>query len=97
MLTVTSRDHVESNGLQHLSLFVAVAQKLISKKAKLEARRNMTVWPSGLRRWLKAPFRKGVGSNPTAVTFAPPPAFALSEEQTRFHPYLAGGIKPHSK
>ena len=28
---------------------------------------NMTVWPSGLRRWLKAPFRKGVGSNPTAV------------------------------
>ena len=28
-----------------------------------------TVWPSGLRRWLKAPFRKGVGSNPTAVTF----------------------------
>ena len=29
-----------------------------------------TVWPSGLRRWLKAPFRKGVGSNPTAVIFA---------------------------
>ena len=28
---------------------------------------SMTVWPSGLRRWLKAPFRKGVGSNPTAV------------------------------
>ena len=27
-----------------------------------------TLWPSGLRRWLKAPFRKGVGSNPTAVT-----------------------------
>ena len=27
---------------------------------------NMTVWPSGLRRWLKAPVRKGVGSNPTA-------------------------------
>ena len=27
-----------------------------------------TVWPSGLRRWLKAPVRKGVGSNPTAVT-----------------------------
>ena len=31
-------------------------------------RQDMTVWPSGLRRWLKAPFRKGVGSNPTAVT-----------------------------
>ena len=28
----------------------------------------MTVWPSGLRRWLQAPVRKGVGSNPTAVT-----------------------------
>ena len=27
-----------------------------------------TGWPSGLRRWLKAPVRKGVGSNPTAVT-----------------------------
>ena len=27
----------------------------------------MTVWPSGLRRWLQAPGRKGVGSNPTAV------------------------------
>ena len=30
-----------------------------------------TVWPSGLRRWLKAPFRKGVGSNPTAVIYQP--------------------------
>ena len=28
---------------------------------------SMTVWPSGRRWWLKAPFRKGVGSNPTAV------------------------------
>ena len=28
---------------------------------------SKTVWPSGLRRWLKAPFRKGVGLNPTAV------------------------------
>lgn len=26
-----------------------------------------TVWPSCLRRWLKAQFGKGVGSNPTAV------------------------------
>jgi hypothetical protein len=26
-----------------------------------------TLWPSGLRRWLKAPFRKGVGSDPTGV------------------------------
>ena len=30
-------------------------------------RNNRTVWPSGLRRWLKGPVRKGVGSNPTAV------------------------------
>ena len=29
---------------------------------------DMTVWPSGLRRWLQAPVRKGVGSNPTAVS-----------------------------
>jgi hypothetical protein len=28
-----------------------------------------TLWPSGLKRWLKAPFRKCVGSNPTGVTF----------------------------
>ena len=34
---------------------------------------GMTVWPSGLRRWLQAPVRKGVGSNPTAVTFAGQP------------------------
>ena len=26
-----------------------------------------TLWPRGLRRWLKAPFRKGVGSDPTGV------------------------------
>ena len=26
-----------------------------------------TVWPGGLRRWLHAPVRKGVGSNPAAV------------------------------
>ena len=29
---------------------------------------DRTVWPSGLRRWLQAPVRKGVGSNPTAVS-----------------------------
>ena len=32
-----------------------------------EQRSTRTVWPSGLRRWLQAPVRKGVGSNPTAV------------------------------
>ena len=37
-----------------------------------------TVWPSGLRRWLQAPVRKGVGSNPTAVTCIVKPATAAS-------------------
>ncbi len=31
--------------------------------------KSPTIRPSGLRRWLQAPVRKGVGSNPTAVTF----------------------------
>ena len=44
------------------------------------ARLIKTVWPSGLRRWLKAPVRKGVGSNPTAVTY---PA---QEEDSRHRP-----------
>jgi hypothetical protein len=37
-----------------------------------------TVWPSGLRRWLQAPVRKGVGSNPTAVTFHRPMVFDIA-------------------
>ena len=41
-----------------------------SGSANWAAEISTTVWPSGLRRWLKAPFRKGVGSNPTAVTCA---------------------------
>ena len=41
------------------------AEMILQKKALA----IMTILPSGLRRWLKAPFRKGVGSNPTAVTF----------------------------
>ena len=28
-----------------------------------------TEWPSGLRRWIKAPVRKGAGSNPVSVIF----------------------------
>ena len=36
-----------------------------------------TLWPSGLRRWLKAPFRKGVGSNPTGVIFTKLPDSVL--------------------
>ena len=38
-----------------------------------------TLWPSGLRRWLKAPFRKGVGSNPTGVIFAAHLSSGLSQ------------------
>ena len=37
------------------------------RKAQLLA--QQVGWPSGLRRWLKAPVRKGVGSNPTPITF----------------------------
>ncbi len=29
----------------------------------------MTIWPSGLRRQLQVLVRKGVGSNPTVVTY----------------------------
>ena len=47
----------------HGGRFVAIADSPRVRSA-------WTVWPSGLRRWLKAPFRKGVGSNPTAVIFA---------------------------
>ena len=37
---------------------------LVGRQASMPVR---TVWPSGLRRWLKAPVREGVGSNPTGV------------------------------
>ena len=49
------------------------SRRLRSLPACINARENpsaaatKTVWPSGLRRWLKAPFRKGAGSNPAAV------------------------------
>ena len=33
----------------------------------LEKHAFETLWPSGLRRWVQAPVRKGVGLNPTAV------------------------------
>ena len=47
--------------LWHCSLYV------YSREYMRDEQSSKTVWPSGLRRWLKAPFRKGVGSNPTAV------------------------------
>ena len=42
-------------------------KRTIFSETELQTYTSETVWPSGLRRWLKAPFRKGVGSNPTAV------------------------------
>ena len=33
----------------------------------------MTTWPSGLRRWIKAPIFTGAGSNPVVVSFAVSP------------------------
>ena len=33
--------------------------------------KGKTVWPCGRRRWLKEPFRKGLGSNPTAAISHP--------------------------
>ena len=51
----------------------APARQLEIGKA-IENMASMTLWPSGLRRWLKAPFRKGVGSNPTGVTFSKTPS-----------------------
>ena len=45
--------------------------------------RGKTVWPSGLRRWLKAPFRKGVGSNPTAVSLSRTPFLKVVAAEAR--------------
>ena len=60
---------------------------------------NKTVWPSGLRRWLKAPFRKGVGSNPTAVILlgglasTAPLAFALRSHRLETATAKCGALR----
>ena len=41
--------------------------QLLRQLYALPEGKDMTVWPSGPKRWLQAPVRKGVGSNPTAV------------------------------
>jgi hypothetical protein len=54
----------------HSDLVQVVAQALARTILECMVWMNLisrTLWPSGLRRWLKAPFRKGVGSNPTGV------------------------------
>ena len=51
--------------LERLGEFACICVNL--PNIMMDALDFTTVWPSGLRRWLKAPVRKGVGSNPTAV------------------------------
>ena len=55
---------------------------------------SRTVWPSGLRRWLKALFRKGVGSNRAAVTTPCTPAilFVCMKGGGRFMRNAAGAL-----
>ena len=48
----------------------AIIRATLMSSAQQDNERFRTLWPSGLRRWLKAPVRKGVGSNPTGVTCA---------------------------
>ena len=50
-----------------------------------------TLWPSGLRRWLKAPFRKGVGWNPTGVIQGSVGRVSPSPERE------GGGTRTHAK
>ena len=57
-----------------------------------QAQCAMTVWPSGLRRWLQAPVRKGVGSNPTAVTLFSS-QFLEMELRTQRKSYDSEGIR----
>ena len=54
---------------------------------------NMTLWPSGLRRWIQVPVRKGVGSNPTEVTpFCAPPR----RPRERRDATSCGGVRGYS-
>ena len=64
-----------------------------------------TNWPSGLRRWLQAPVLKGVGSNPTAVTFRPRPissffgvraTMCVARSLPHFHPSTQNTFGPDS-
>lgn len=50
----------------------AISQHALSAAASYKANASATVdmvrWPSGLRRRIKAPIRKGAGSNPARIT-----------------------------
>ena len=63
----------------------ALAHHAGRRKTETVFRTLRTLWPSGLRRWLKAPFRKGVGSNPTGVIFhcLPPAPFDAARRAPR--------------
>jgi hypothetical protein len=57
-------------GIWHSDLVHIVAQALATTTLKCKVWVNLilkTLWPQGLRWWLKAPFRKGVGSSLTGV------------------------------
>ena len=58
--------------VHHSDSFTFISIVLQKERVKRKTRWAMhsvhlTVWPSGLRRYVKAVVRKGVGSNPTAV------------------------------
>ena len=42
---------------------------IVSADVIFLGRLYLTAWPSGLRRWLRAPVRKGVGWNPIAIIY----------------------------
>ena len=52
----------------NFSLLVLIEIDVVSVQEVYEIF-HQAAWPSGLRRWLQAPVRKGVSSNLTAVTF----------------------------
>ena len=62
-------DHRELRILQHfrVSAHVFEAPRKASGRPGPTKTNFHTICVKGLRRWLKAPFRKGVSSNPTAV------------------------------
>ena len=67
------RANCDSNVEQYSCMVVATisqSERAVWTMAALPSIPIRTVWPSGLRRWLKAPVRKGVGSNPTAVSLS---------------------------
>ena len=54
----------------HFILENEIASETYANKTVAIGTNPKSLWPSGLRRGLKAPVRKGVGSNPTDVIFS---------------------------